>query len=359
MGDQLLLAFIAIAIGVGFGILLFVPFVAVSYRRRGGLSLGRTLLWLAALVYFWAIWTYTLLPLPDPDSIRCVGMITDPMEVVRDLQKAFAGPGSPLRHPAFLQLAFNILLFVPLGAFLRILAARGILTALVVGFGTSLFIELTQLTGVWGLYPCAYRFFDVGDMMTNTTGAVLGSVLALVVPRSLRGMQEKADAALPRPVTRGRRAIAMLCDALAYGFVISGVGVGVQVWLQYVVGDREAVLDGALSGLIATVVASGAWLLLVLVTGRSVGDHAVQLRYAGSPLPAPFARLLRWAGGIGGIGALPLLGSFFDGISSLLVVVAVVLLFTTRLGRGLPGLLSGQQLTDARETAATRQAPAR
>lgn len=51
----MLLGFIAIAVGVAFGILLFVPFVAVSYRRRGRLGFGRTLLWLAALIYFWAI----------------------------------------------------------------------------------------------------------------------------------------------------------------------------------------------------------------------------------------------------------------------------------------------------------------
>jgi glycopeptide antibiotics resistance protein len=352
VGDQVLLAFIAIAIGGGFGILLFVPFVAISYRRRGGLSLGRALLWLAALVYFWAIWTYTLLPLPDPESIRCVGMITDPLEVVRDLQKAFAGPGSPLRSPALLQLVFNVLLFVPLGVFLRVLGARGVPTALVIGFGLSLLVETTQLTGVWGLYPCAYRFFDVGDLMTNTTGAVLGSIAALVVPRSMRGMGVRADAGEPRPVTRGRRAVAMLCDALAYGFVMYGVGIVTQLWFEYVVHDRQVVLDGRIAEVAGISAASGLWLLIVLVTGRSVGDLAVQLRYSGARMPAPLARLLRWAAGIGGIGALPLLGDVFDGISSLLILVSVVLLFTTRLGRGLPGLLSGQELVDARTDAA-------
>lgn len=352
MGDQVVLAFIAIAIGVGFGVLLFVPFVAVSYRRRGGLSAGRSLLWFAALVYFWAIWTYTLLPLPDPESIRCVGMITDPMEVVRDLQKALAGPGNPLRHPALLQLVFNVLLFVPLGAFLRVLGARGLPTALLVGLGLSLLIETTQLTGVWGLYLCAYRFFDVGDLMTNTTGAVLGSVFALVVPRSMRGMGARADAGLPRPVTRGRRAIAMLCDALAYGFVMYGAATVVQLWFEYVVRDRQVVLDGRLAEVAGISAASGLWLLIVLITGRSVGDLAVQLRYQGSRMPPPLARLLRWAGGIGGIGALPLLGDVLDGVSSLLILVSVVLLFTTRLGRGLPGLVSGQELVDARADAA-------
>ncbi|KJL26714.1 VanZ like family protein [Microbacterium oxydans] len=344
----MLLGFIAIAIGVAFGILLFVPFVAISYRRRGRLGLGRTVLWLAALIYFWAIWTYTLLPLPDPDAIRCVGAITDPMSVVRDVQKAFAAPGNPLRQPALLQLVFNVLLFVPLGFFVRVLAGRGVVTALAAGFGLSLLVETTQLTGVWGVYPCAYRFFDVGDLMTNTLGAVVGCTLALVVPRTLRGAKASPDADLPRPVTRGRRALAMLCDGLAYGFLSTGIGVTVQVWLEYVVRDRAAVLDGSIASTAGGVVPAALFLVLILATGRSVGDFAVQLRYAGSRMPAPFARLLRWAGGIGGLSALALGGNLFDLASSILILVAVVMLFTTRLGRGLPGVVSGQQLADAR-----------
>ena len=241
------LGVIAIAIGLAFGVVLFVPFVAVSYRRRGRLGVGRALLWLSALIYFWAIWTYTLLPLPDPDTIRCVGAITDPMSVVRDVQKAFAAPGNPLRQPALLQLVFNVLLFLPLGFFVRVIAGRGVLAAFAAGFGLSLLVETTQLTGVWGIYPCAYRFFDVGDLMTNTLGAVVGCMLALVVPRKLRGAKASPDADLPRPVTRGRRALAMLCDALAYGFLSTAIGVTVQVWLEYVVRDRAAVIDGSIS----------------------------------------------------------------------------------------------------------------
>lgn len=344
----MLLGFIAIAIGAAFGILLFVPFVAISYRRRGRLGLGRTLLWLSALVYFWAIWTYTLLPLPDPDTIRCVGAITDPMSVVRDVQKALVAPGNPLRHPAVLQLAFNVLLFLPLGVFVRVLAGRGILVALASGFGLSLLVEMTQLTGVWGLYPCAYRFFDVGDLMTNTLGAVIGCALALVVPRSRRGSKASVDADRPRPVTRGRRALAMVCDALTYWFVSASASVVVQAWLEYVVVDRAAVLDGGLAATVSTIVPSSLFLVLILVNGRSVGDIAVQLRYTGSRVPVPFARVLRWAGGIGGLSALSLLGGLFGAASSLLILVAVVMLFTTRLGRGLPGILSGQHLVDAR-----------
>lgn len=44
---------------------------------------------------------------------------------------------------------------------------------LIGGFAVSLFIESSQLSGFWGLYPCAYRQFDVNDLMTNTLGAMV------------------------------------------------------------------------------------------------------------------------------------------------------------------------------------------
>jgi glycopeptide antibiotics resistance protein len=42
-------------------------------------------------------------------------------------------------------------------------------------------VELTQLTGIWGLYPCPYRQFDVDDLILNTTGVVIGFALARVL----------------------------------------------------------------------------------------------------------------------------------------------------------------------------------
>ena len=348
MEEQVILGGIAIMIGVVVGIGLFVPFVALSYRRRGRLSVARMLLWFSALVYFLAIWTYTLLPLPDPDTIRCVGMITDPMEMVRDVRKAIAAPGSTLTNPAMLQLAFNVLLFVPLGFFLRVLSGRGVVVALLVGLGLSLFIETTQLTGVWGLYPCAYRFFDVGDLITNTTGALLGSVFALVVPRSHRGIAPASDADRPRPVTRGRRALAMLCDGIGFALASWTLSVATQLYIAYVLDDRPLMLEGVVAGLVGTGGAALIWLVFTLITGQSIGDFAVQLRYTGSRLPEPVARLLRWTGGVAALSALALLPQPFEFLSSALLFAACVMFFFTRQGRGLPGILSGQQLTDAR-----------
>lgn len=333
----------AIGLGVVVGIGLFVPFVAVSYRRRGGLALGRSLLWAAALVYFLAIWTYTLLPLPASDDYACAPVVLSFEPFAQDIADAI-GRGHPLTDFALLQIVFNVLLFLPLGFFLRVLGRRGVAVALVAGLATSLLIETTQLTGVWGIFPCAYRMFDVGDLLTNTTGAVLGSLLAFLVPQRWRAAGF-ADAGAPRPLTRSRRLVGMLCDALAAGLLGVAVGIAVQVWLEYVAGDHEAVLSGAPASVASTWTPVVVWVVLVLATGRTVGDHAVELRYDGGPLPVVVARALRLLGGIGGY---LLLGAWSPFAQLVFAVVALVLALVTPDGAGLPGRLSRQPLRDAR-----------
>ncbi len=349
MGEERLLSAVLASIaGLFTGLLLFVPFVAVSYRRRGGLSAWRLMAWAAFLVYFFAIWTYTLLPLPDPETIRCVGAITDLSQVVRDVQTSFSGPGNPLRRPELQQLLLNVLLFVPLGFFVRGLLARGFVITVLSGFGVSLFIETTQLTGVWGVYPCAYRFFDVGDLLTNTVGAFLGAVLALLVPARVWGLSARAGRRVGEPVTRGRRLLVVICDVLAATVLSAAAGLVTQLVLQYVIGDRRAVLDGGVAGAVSSLTVVIVWFAVTMISGRSLGDHAVEVEYRGGGLPRWVARLLRFAGGVGGYHLLLLVLGDFPAAATVFAIVAVASVFMTRNGRGLPGVLSRQDLFDAR-----------
>ncbi|MCW3492882.1 VanZ family protein [Microbacterium sp. SSM24] len=348
MDDRLLLGGFAIALGFAAGVILFVPFVAVSYRRRGGLTFGRFTLWAAALVYFMAIWTHTLLPLPDPQAMVCAGTNTELFAFVDDLRGVASRPTTALTDPAALQLLLNVLLFVPLGFFVRVLGGRGVVVATLTGLGVSGFVEFTQLTGVWGLYPCAYRVFDVDDLLTNTIGAVVGSLLGLAVPRRHRGMVRSPDAYLPRPVTRSRRLLVMVCDAVGAWLVSLAVGVAFQIALAALGADVE-VRDGSAATTVASTAGIAVWFVVVLVTGRTVGDLAVQLRYEGGVLPEGLARTLRFAGGIGGFLVLFALPGAWDLIGWLYAVASIVLVFTTRDARGLPGLVSGQRVVDARE----------
>lgn len=351
-GDQLTNALLAIGLGVVAGVILMVPFVAISYRRRGALTLGRSLVWASVLVYFWAIWTYTLLPLPAPDALVCVGTNTQPGAFLHDLADAYRDAGGSARalltSPVVLQLVLNVALFVPLGFFVRWLGGRGILTAALAGLGLSCVIELTQLTGVWGIYDCAYRVFDVDDLLMNTAGAVLGSLLAMVVPRRHLGMDRSPDADLPRPVTKPRRLLAMLLDVVGSTILAFAVAVPVQAWLLYVVDDRDTALETTLSSDVGAWVALATWLAVVLATGRTVGDLAVRLRYR-TQQPTALARALRFVTGIGGYLLLGLLPDAWLWTTWLYALAALVAVLATRHGRGLPGLALRADLIDDRE----------
>ena len=39
-----------------------------------------------------------------------------------------------------------------------------------------IFFEVTQLTGIFFIYPKAYRLFDVDDLLINTLGGILGFI---------------------------------------------------------------------------------------------------------------------------------------------------------------------------------------
>ena len=350
MRDEVELGVIAVGEGVLVGILLFVPFVAVSYRRRGRLTFGRFALWFALLVYVLAIWAYTLLPLPDPDQIRCSGTQLDALAFVDDLTGSIAR-GDPLTDPAFLQLALNVLLFIPLGFFVRLIGHGGFVVAILAGAGLSLFVELTQLTGVWGLYPCAYRVFDVVDLMTNTLGAFSGVLLALLIPRRYRVRPDQVmDARAPHPVTARRRLVGMLCDFLAV--TLTGIAVDViVVFGAYGFGQTDVSGSQWVNALVLGV-PFAVTLLYTLLAGRTIGHAAVQLRYTGTAMPAAVARILRFTAGIGGYQVLLALP---DAVSAwalpLFVLLSVVLVFTTKDRGGLPGLVSRQHLVDSRAAA--------
>jgi uncharacterized RDD family membrane protein YckC len=87
----------------------------------------------------------------------------------------------------------------------------------------SLSFEVTQLTGIYGLYPCAYRTFDVDDLILNTVGSLVGYLIVplLAFLPSVRPVEPPPDAV--RPVGYLRRMFAFFLDTLIAGLVWSGL----------------------------------------------------------------------------------------------------------------------------------------
>lgn len=122
-------------------------------------------------------------PFPDPATLDCPVRYTEPQllpfDVLHRLAENWSRAGTTLRwllRPWLLAPLMNLVLCALIGALLARHRLRS-RAAVLLGFGLSLTIELTQLTGVWGLYPCPYRQFDVDDLILNTAGVALGFAL--------------------------------------------------------------------------------------------------------------------------------------------------------------------------------------
>ncbi|GIG69480.1 VanZ family protein [Phytomonospora endophytica] len=268
--------------------LIVLPAAFVSYRRRGRAGGWAGLVFYTFVFYALAAFLQTVIPLPVDRAATCAAHTyasrpnLTPFNFVGDITRN----GTAALWPTLL----NVALLFPLGFYLRYLWRRGLPSSLLVAFGTSLFFELTQLTGLWFVYPCPYRQFNVDDLMCNTAGAVLGWLVAGPCSRLLPRVDPARDRdRFAGRVTFTRRAIAYLTDLLGWLFAFTLI-VGGLVLAGVAVGDGPLVAIGAGVGL------AWFWLVPWATGGWTVGKRAVLLRVTGDDgaRPGPGELLLRY-----------------------------------------------------------------
>ena len=350
---------LAFIIGLILAVAGFVPWVAIQYRRHATLRAGPAVLAFGILVYALAVMAYTLLPLPADTASMCRDGGTPPQTRLfaswTEIQRhgGYSGPASLLNNWAIAQVLLNVLLFVPLGMFVRHAvrntgAITGVAVATVAGLGLSLLVECTQLSGIWSLYPCAYRLFDVDDLVVNTVGASLGAMLGpLLSPFSARRARGRGTA---RPVTAGRRLAGMLCDVLVLGMASGAVVIVIDLISLAAGGDGRASESDAARYALVLVPPLGQ-LASVLVTGRTAGEIVVRLRPVSRP--AAGRALTRWALGIGGW-SLMSESILLTVPAYALALIAVVSVWTTRGHRGFAYASAGLDIRDAGPTSHSR-----
>lgn len=212
---------------------LTLPFLIVQYRKYGYVNKVRSLVLYSMLLYFISAYYLVILPLPV-NRENCVpggsGVFSQwtPFTFIRDIMKetnvVWSQPSTfvtILGERAFWQAAFNVALTLPLGVYLRYYFRRSFLATTIIAFVVSLFFETTQRTGLYGIYACPYRLFDVDDLMLNTFGGMLGFLLAPLITYFLpHSSQLDANVDLVRrPVGFIRRMIALWLDYLCIGFI--------------------------------------------------------------------------------------------------------------------------------------------
>ncbi|MEG0776627.1 MAG: NAD(P)H-hydrate epimerase [Raoultibacter sp.] len=164
--------------------LFTLPYLVYQYRKYGSIPWLRSAVIYALIFYLLCAYYLVILPLP-PDHNTFVAYAATPQLMPFHFVSVFATHTSfiftdpatwlgVLRNPTVYEAAFNILLTVPLGMFLRYYFHCRWWQCFLIGLATTLFFEISQITGLFGTYEHPYRLFDVDDLLLNTFGTMLG-----------------------------------------------------------------------------------------------------------------------------------------------------------------------------------------
>lgn len=248
---------------------LTLPLIAFLYHRDGRLRLWSTVGAYLCVLYGLSLVCFTLYPLPSGNSGLGITYGVPPqlnlLAFVDDLRRE--------GFHAVPQILANVAFFVPLGFIVgRALRLRA-RWAFVLGLATSLLIETAQLTGLFFIYPYAYRTFDVDDLVWNTSGAMIGWGCAAISKRLLPSAvpDTPPDTANPGLV---RRTVALCLD----GALIATVTLGVCAVTQIIL-----VLCGAAQ--------SEEWMVWVAVAAFVLFEGAVPWTRGGRTLGGDFVRM--------------------------------------------------------------------
>ncbi|MCA5013368.1 MULTISPECIES: VanZ family protein [unclassified Enterococcus] len=228
-----------------------ISFVLVIREYR---KYGTFLLWRAIILYsfvFYLLCAYFLVILPLPPRAEVAQYTGQYLElrpfyfVERFLNGTVLNIHDPstfvpaLKQSVVLEPVFNMLLLVPFGVYLRYYYKFTFKKVVIASFLLSLFFELTQLSGLYFIYPRPYRLADVNDLINNTFGGIIGYVITPMLTFLFPTRDELDEAAYEKgqSVSLFRRFAAFLID----WFVISIVQAIVTFSLKLIPEYRKLV----------------------------------------------------------------------------------------------------------------------
>ena len=282
-------------------VLFTLPYIIYEYHRYGSVLVIRTGVVYTFIFYMLTSYFMTVLPLPPVDSVTADSacMLLVPFDAVRRVALSanvvLSSPGTYLnlfKCGDFWQIAFNILLLLPFGVYLRYYFKRPWWQVLIFSFGYSLFFELTQLSGLYGIYPYPYRFFEVDDLICNTLGGMLGYVMTPLFVFMLPKRERMDEVAYNRGqiVSEFRRIIAWALDM----FIIM-----IPVAIFFAV-DRarfvNAVYNVRYVAGIALYISAVLTIITSVTKGRTIGKALVNIRLVSADVKKENCGVLRLAG---------------------------------------------------------------
>lgn len=200
--------------------LITLPYILYQYRKFGAIPFLRTLIIYSFVLYLMTIYFLVILPLPSREALKNLPIYHAqwiPFQFIVDIIKEVPvsqGVVAFFKSPSIYTVLFNLVMFVPFGIYMRYYFKCSWGKTLLLSFFLSLFFELTQLTGLYFIYPRSYRLFDVDDLMVNTLGGMIGFWISPLVSKLLPSKERLDETSYERgkEISFLRRLIAFLCD---------------------------------------------------------------------------------------------------------------------------------------------------
>ena len=216
--------------------LITIPYMIKQYHKYGSIPWLRTAIIYSFVLYLLTAWFMVILPLPKIETVREMtgpwaqlipfSFIKDFFNEVHISLTNVSSWVTAVKNPAVYTVLFNFVLTLPLGVYLRYYFKRKWWEVLTMTFMLSLFFEVTQLSGLFGIYPRPYRLFDVDDLIVNTTGGMLGFLITPLFSKILPSREALDDKAYMKgqKVSIPRRLIADLIDFVIVSIItFSGI----------------------------------------------------------------------------------------------------------------------------------------
>lgn len=187
-------------------ILFTIPFILSQYHKYGSINPLRVLIIYSFILYMICIYFLVILPLPKMTEVtESAGMNLLPFSFIEDILRqttfVISDPKTYLKaffDPCIYTVLFNIMMTIPFGMYMRYYFECDLKKTIKLTFLLSLFFELTQLTGLYFIYPHPYRLFDVDDLLLNTLGGALGFFLFGSIQRLLPSRKEIDEKSLQK-----------------------------------------------------------------------------------------------------------------------------------------------------------------
>lgn len=202
-------------------LIVTIPYILKEYHKYGSIHLLRAFIIYSFILYLMTSYFLVILPLPSIETVRnmtssYIQLI--PFKFIYNIILKVKFNYLFFTNKEVYEVLFNILLTVPLGLYLRYFFKLDKKKVIKLSFLYSLFFELTQLTGLYFIYPRPYRIFDIDDLILNTFGGYLGYVLTPIITKKLPTRDELDILAykLGTKISIFKRLVSILIDISIY-----------------------------------------------------------------------------------------------------------------------------------------------